>query len=167
MSGVVVRPAHGRDAAELAVILNAIIARGGTTALEVPYSAVQLERSYIGGPDVISCMVAEDGGGRLLGFQALTRHAGLPADWADIATFARQDGKVPGVGRAVFDATLAGLGALALVAINATIRADNTGGLAFYRKMGFVPYDRSPAVPMRDGTRVDRIHHRLDLPSAA
>jgi len=34
--------------------------------------------------------------------------------------------------------------------IDATIRADDTGGLAFYARQGFVDYDRLVGVP-RDG----------------
>lgn len=155
-----VRPGGAADAAGLAAILNAIIAQGGTTAHEVPFTPGQLAAQYVDGAGVISCQVAEGVGG-LLGFQALARHDGLPDGWADIATFARLDGKVPGVGTALFAATLAA--ARGLVAINATIRADNAGGLAFYRKMGFVQYGLSPAVPLGDGRPVDRLHHRRDI----
>ena len=48
-------------------------------------------------------------------------------------------------------------------AINATIRADNAGGLAFYTKQGFVDYGVTPAVPLADGTPVDRVHKRFSL----
>ena len=47
--------------------------------------------------------------------------------------------------------------------IDATIRADNTGGLAFYGRMGFTDYDCVAGVPLKDGTLVDRIRKRFDL----
>ncbi len=162
MPPLTVRPAVRADAADLAAILNAIIARGGTTALEDPYTPEDLAESYIDGPGAILCRVVS-AGGELLGFQALSQHAELPTGWADIATFTRRTARVPGAGTALFAATLAAARGLGLVAINATIRADNAGGLAFYRRMGFVPYGLSPAVPLRDGTPVDRLHHRFDL----
>ncbi|WP_028030256.1 GNAT family N-acetyltransferase [Gemmobacter nectariphilus] len=157
-----VRPGQPEDAAALAAILNAIIAQGGTTALEDPYTPEALSRAYIDGPDALSCIVVE-GDGAVLGFQSLARHQGLPQAWADIATFTRQHGKVPGAGTALFAATRAAGRALGIATINATIRADNTGGLAYYRKMGFVQYRCRAAVPLRDGTLVDRLDHRLDL----
>ena len=158
---LVVRPGRVADAEALAAILNAIIARGGTTAHEVPFTPADLAGHYIDGPGVISCQVAE-AGGQVLGFQSLGQHDGLPPGWADIATFTRQDGKVPGAGSALMGATLAAARAAGLDAINATIRADNAGGLAFYRKMGFVQYGISPAVPLGDGRPVDRLHHRRE-----
>jgi ribosomal protein S18 acetylase RimI-like enzyme len=47
--------------------------------------------------------------------------------------------------------------------IDATIRADNTGGLAFYSRQGFVDYDRLVGVPLEDGTPVDRLRKRFDI----
>lgn len=162
MAALTVRPAVRADAGELAAILNAIIARGGTTALEEPLAPEDLADSHIDGPGAILCRVV-CAAGEVLGFQALSHHAELPPGWADIATFTRRTARVPGAGSALFAATLAAARGLGLVAINATIRADNAGGLAFYRKMGFVAYGLSPAVPLRDGTPVDRLHHRFDL----
>ena len=52
---------------------------------------------------------------------------------------------------------------LALTAINATIRADNVGGIAFYSKQGFVDHSVTNAVPLKDGTLVDRVHKRFVL----
>jgi hypothetical protein len=49
------------------------------------------------------------------------------------------------------------------VAINATIRADNVGGLAFYSRLGFTDHGISRAVPLRDGTPVDRVSKRFIL----
>lgn len=154
-----VRLGRRADAEDLAVLLNAIILRGGTTAHETPFTAGRLADHYIDGPGVMSCQVAVGADG-LLGFQVLARHDGLPEGWADIATFARIEGKVPGIGTALMAATLAVARGAGLQAINATIRADNTGGLAFYRKMGFVLYDKSVGVPLADGRPVDRLHHK-------
>jgi len=54
-------------------------------------------------------------------------------------------------------------GALGLAAITATIRADNHGGLAFYRKQGFEDHSVTPAVPLNDGRLVDRVNKRYRL----
>ena len=42
----------------MAELLNAIIARGGTTALEEPYSAESLADAYLVGSEVICCFAA-------------------------------------------------------------------------------------------------------------
>jgi len=86
-----VRPARDEDAGKLAELLNAIIARGGTTALEAPFSPQALAATYLTGPQVITCFVAVDREtGRLLGFQTLVREDHLPQDVGDIGTFARR-----------------------------------------------------------------------------
>lgn len=159
-----VRPVRQEDAPELATLLNEIIARGGTTALEEPFAPEALARTMLTGPDVICCFVAvERATGRLLGFQALERSDGLPDDIGDIATFARVGLTQRGVGSSLFAATCGEAGRKGLRAINANIRADNSGGLAFYNRMGFVDYCAQRAVPLKDGTPVDRISKRYSL----
>jgi L-amino acid N-acyltransferase YncA len=158
-----VRPVTDADAAELAELLNAIIARGGTTALQEPFTARRLADAYLTGPDVICCFVAEDAAGQLLGFQTLGRYPGLPDGWGDIGTFTRVGGVQRGVGTALFAATRAEARRQGLAGLNATIRADNSGGLAFYGRMGFADHSLTPAVPLADGTLVDRVHKRFAL----
>ena len=168
MSEIAVRPVQGSDAVEVAALLNAIIARGGTTALETPYTPEHLTEAYLTGPDVFCCFVAVDRAtGRVEGFQTLGRTSHLASDWGDIGTFSRVDGTQRGVGSALFAATRARATELGLAGINATIRADNRGGLAFYDKMGFEDYAITPAVPLKDGTPVDRIRKRYPLRSQA
>lgn len=156
-AGIIVRPARQSDLEALCTLLNQIIEIGGTTAIEEPLSESDFDAYFLTGADHIACLVAENGAGAVLGFQALERHRALPADWADIATFARLKPKTPGVGSALFKETLALAKRQGLVAINATIRADNAGGLAYYAKMGFEDYAVAQAVPLRDGRPVDRI----------
>jgi len=159
-----IREVAREDAAELAGLLNALIAQGGTTALEVAFTPERLAETYLDGPSVHCCMVAVDREtGRLEGFQTLVRHPGLPDHIGDIGTFVRIDGKQLGVGSALFAATRKRAGALGLAVINATIRADNHGGLAFYRKQGFEDHSVTPAVPLNDGRLVDRVNKRYRL----
>lgn len=160
----IIRPATVADTRPLCVLLNTIIRIGGTTAMEQPLSEATFGEWFIHGPRVLSCLMAEDATtGLVLGFQALDRHPELPDRWADIATFARPEPKVPGVGTALFAATRSRARELGLVVINATIRADNTGGLAFYTKMGFQDYNIAKAQPLADGTPVDRYFKRYRI----
>ncbi|MEO8746404.1 MAG: hypothetical protein ABI379_01920 [Rhodanobacter sp.] len=162
-----VRPVTAADAAELAALLNAIIARGGTTALEEPFTPERLDEVYLTGPGVLSCVAAVGSdNGHLAGFQTLVRAPCLPKDWGDIATFSRVGGTQKGTGTALFVATRANARMHRLATINATIRADNTGGLAYYSRMGFIDYGVDHAVPLGNGTPVDRIHKRYMLDTA-
>ncbi len=156
-----IRPATPADAAELADLINEIIAIGGTTAWQTKFTPETFVEHYIAGPDCLSCFVAQTD--RLYGFQALGRNKELPADWGDIGSFARARPKLPGVGAALFAATKVKARELGLVTINAQIRADNKPGLGFYSKMGFVDYGMKKDVPLKDGTIVDRILKRYDL----
>lgn len=158
-----VRPVEPADAPALADLLNAVIAAGGTTALQEPFTPEALDETYLTGANVLCCFVAEDEDGTVLGFQTLGRYPGLPEDVGDIGTFAQLGGTQRGIGSALFAATAKRAAELGLSAINATIRADNTGGLAFYAKQGFVDHDVTPGVPLKDGTPVDRVHKRFAL----
>jgi L-amino acid N-acyltransferase YncA len=155
------------DAPALASLLNEVIARGGTTAYEEPFTPEALLEEMLVGPDVICCFVAQDGKGSLWGFQSLLRSDGLPDDVGDIATFSRVGTVQKGTGSRLFAATRQAATEKGLMGINATIRADNAGGLAFYSRLGFTDHGIDRAVPLRDGTPVDRIHRRFILGTAA
>lgn len=153
---LVARPLIEADLEPLRAILNAIIAAGGTTAYEDPFSPEAFRAYALDGPAVAITHTVRQGD-RPIGFQTLARDPRLPGDWLSIASFTRRTPPVPGAGRTLFAATAAWARARGVAAIDATIRADNAGGLAFYRSLGFTDYHRHPAVPLKDGTPVDRI----------
>lgn len=159
-----IRDAVPADAAPLCEILNFIIEVGGTTALETLLTPAEFSQVFLDGERCLACSVAaEREAESLSGFQALSRHPDLPNDWGDIATFARLEPKTPGVGTALFAHTREKARHLGLGAINATIRADNQSGLAYYQKMGFQTYRTIPGIPLKSGTPVDRVLKRLIL----
>ncbi|TCD15183.1 GNAT family N-acetyltransferase [Oricola cellulosilytica] len=98
-----------------------------------------------------------------VGFQSLSTHPRLPSEWLDIATYARPKRKLRGIGRALFGPTLEFACQRGIIAINATIRADNRSGLSYYEKMGFRDWAIERAMPLADGTPVDRISRMYDL----
>ena len=160
-----IRRAVSADAEELCSLLNEIILAGGTTALETPLTAAEFADWFIDGEFLLVCHVAEHDRS-LVGFQSLSLYGDPPKGYADIATFARMSAKISGVGSALFPVTRAAAEELELEFINATIRADNVGGLAYYAKMGFQLHDRLDRlvqVPLLDGTPVDRIKKRFKL----
>ncbi|MCZ8335292.1 MAG: GNAT family N-acetyltransferase [Rhodobacteraceae bacterium] len=158
---MIVRPARPEDAIAMAALQNRIIRIGGTTAYQTERS-VEAVRAYVDGAGVICCFVAE-AEGRLIGFQALGSWPGLLEGWGDIGTFVDPDRQAKGTGGKLFAATCLAARAAGLVAINATIRADNLSGLAFYARQGFRDYGQEPDYRLQDGRRVGRVHRRYDL----
>ncbi len=158
-----IRKAHINDAPEMAALLNEIIAIGGTTAFEDPVSVPQISDWYIQSHMLFCCHVAVDDDGKIAGFQSLESDPNDSEKIGYIATFARQSPLVKGVGTALFQSTKDVARDLGVRKISAKIRGDNTPGLAYYSKMGFVDCDVLRAVPLKDGTPIDRIVKVLDL----
>ncbi len=161
--GVTVRPMQMSDVPEACALLNDIIAIGATTAHESAFTEAEFARAHLEGDDFICCHVALDGDGQVAGFQWVGTYADLPPTCANIATFARPDPVLRGVGTALFAATGAYLRTAGFDEINATIRADNVSGLGYYSKMGFMEHSVAQDVPLRDGTLVDRVSKRYSL----
>src|ERR1700734_385105 len=109
------------------------------------------------GCPVICCFMAEESDGGLGGFQWLVRSGASPDDVGVGATFSRVGRTQKGIGSQLFAATQAEARRQGLTAISATIRADNVCGLAFYSKLGFTNHSIDRAVPLLDGTAIDRI----------
>lgn len=160
---MIIRQTTLDDASELSEILNEIIKIGGTTAMEEPLDIETLCDYFINGSNCVCCFTAENDDGLLVGFQALETKETLPDDCANIATFARQTPKTPGVGTALLEKTIEYAKKHQFSSINATIREDNVPGLAYYAKMGFEDHSISKDVPLKSGTPVNRIHKRYDL----
>ncbi len=161
---VTVRPAEAADAAAMAGLLNAIIALGGTTAHEDPFTPEAMRAGYVAGARTLCCTVAETDG-KIAGFQHLGWPApgDLPEGWTAIASFVQPGMAGRGIGRALFAATLLAAEAAGVRTIDATIRADNASGLGYYGSIGFRDHDVIRAVPLRSGQPVDRIRKRYDL----
>ena len=161
-----VRPVTPDDVPALRDILNEIINIGGTTAYQEPLTDDTFREHFLTGSHCLTCFICEDKDGQALGFQSLGTLERLPEQWGDIATFARVSNKVKGVGSVLFQSTQAFASDNSLIAINATIRADNCQGLSYYSKLGFVDYDIRKAVPLQDGTPVDRISKKYVMARA-
>jgi ribosomal protein S18 acetylase RimI-like enzyme len=141
-----VRPAQISDAELMAELINKLIAKGGTTAYRRPFDGEGIVKYFIQPRYGISCAVAVDGV-EIVGFQSLEWSDpdapgpdNLPSDWAVIATYVALGQQGRGIGRKLLAATLDAARAAGVSNIDATIRAENTGGLAYYSQMGFVDY---------------------------
>ena len=85
----------------MAELLNAIIAKGGTTAMVDPVTTAQLrERMRLPGA---AWHLAEDTLGALMGFQWIEPHPDLPEGGVDVATFVRLG--ETGIGSSLFEQT--------------------------------------------------------------
>ncbi|MCB1406036.1 MAG: GNAT family N-acetyltransferase [Rhodobacteraceae bacterium] len=162
MTAPSVRPFEAGDALALTEILNAIIAAGGTTAYMTPFTPSALRAAHLDGPSVLCCHTVLLGTVPV-GFQVLNVNPQLPEGWGDIASFTRRDPPMRGAGTALFAATRSQAHRLGLTALNATIRADNTPGLGYYARMGFIERARIVGAPLADGTPVDRIQKTFVL----
>ena len=162
-----IRSATVADILQLCVILNEIIQIGGTTAMEFSLSSEDFESYYMNGPNCLSCLIAAGENGILYGFQALSTNSKLPNNCADIATFARQTPKISGVGTELFKRTVNFAKAAGFSEINATIRADNVPGLAYYSKIGFQHHSIAKDTPLLNGIPVDRISKRYTITSGS
>ncbi|MBV1866437.1 MAG: GNAT family N-acetyltransferase [Marinosulfonomonas sp.] len=144
-------------------LLNEIISVGGTTAHQNPVSADTLQEWYAKFEGQSSWQIALDSNGQIMGFQFAEPHANLPDDALDISSFVRVGAVKMGIGSKLFDATKKAVERLGFNWLNATIRGDNTGGLAYYTSRGFQTWTTDENVPLPDGTIVTKISKRFDL----
>ena len=158
-----IRRAGLLDAGPLSDLLCDIIRRGGTTAMTSPVSRQELECWMRAAPGRAAWHLAEDEAGLPLGVQWIEPHPALPPEACDIATFTRPGQTRLGVGSSLFDATRRIARALGYAWINATIRADNSAGLAYYQSRGFEPYAWHNNVPLAVRTRVNKVSSRFAL----
>ncbi|MDO6590385.1 GNAT family N-acetyltransferase [Loktanella sp. D2R18] len=163
---MIVRLATPADAAHMTTLLNAIIGVGGSTAHETPFTVEKMLSDYILPPALVCCHVAENAG-KVVGFQWLgwprNPDDPMPKGWGVIASFVAPEAAGMGVGQGLFAATKSAANTADVAVIDATIRADNVAGLRYYGGLGFQDYDRLIDIPLRDGTKVDRIRKRFDL----
>lgn len=161
MTQIFVRRAGQMDCRAMAELLNEIIAVGGTTAYTTAFTSAAMQ-AKLQTPGSI-WHVAEDATGRLLGFQWLEPNSDLPAGSLDINSFVKVGSSGLGVGSTLFEHTRQAAHKAGAVMLHAIIRADNTGGLAYYQSRGFEDFRRLPDQILDDGTRVDKIWKRYDL----
>jgi L-amino acid N-acyltransferase YncA len=155
---MIIRTATPADAVGMTELLNAVIAKGGTTAHETPMTATEVREHFIDGQDVLSSVVAVDGD-KIIGWQSV----GWWHDDPHVGTFVFPGLQAKGIGSGLFAATLETLRNSELDRIIAWIRADNAPGLAYYARIGFHDIGGDPGFALKDGTIVGRIHRRFDL----
>jgi GNAT superfamily N-acetyltransferase len=144
-------------------MLSEVLASADVSALPGPVEAATVRSWMAAAPARAVWHVAEDDRGTTLGVQWIEPLPDLPDDAADIATFVAPGRQGLGSGSALFQATVQAARALGYRWLHAVIRADNEGGLIYYRSRGFEPIGRITDRPLPDGRRIDRIAMRHDL----
>lgn len=147
----------------MADILNEIISIGGTTALTTSVTSADIAQRMHTDRSRSAWHVAENESGSVLGFQWIAPADYLPEDAAEIATFAKTGQTRLGMGSRLFEATKIAARQLGYRWLNANIRADNEGGLAYYQSRGFETYAKRSGVVLDNGLRVTKILKRYDL----
>jgi L-amino acid N-acyltransferase YncA len=155
-----VRRATSEDADEMAALLNQIISAGGTTAIETAVSGNALREWMQTEPDRSTWHVAVGTGGDIQGFQWAEPNPDQPTE---AASFVRPGKTGQGVGGLLFKATQTACRTLGYTWINAAIRSDNTSGLGYYARIGFVDWKTDPKKAISDGTVTGKTYKRYDL----
>jgi L-amino acid N-acyltransferase YncA len=158
-----VRLAIPLDSSSMARLLNEIITIGGTTALVRPVTGEDLNEWMSASPECSAWHVALDTSEQVVGFQWVSPHPKLPPQACDIATFVQTGRTGLGIGSALFTANARAAKSLGYKWINATIRADNEGGLTYYQSRGFRTWTVDEGVTLDSGLIVDKISKRYDV----
>jgi len=161
MTKLHIRRAAIMDCRALAELLNEVITIGGTTAIVDTVTPDQLSK-WMGDENAV-WHLAEDMNGNVMGFQYIAPHADIPAHSTDIATFARVGQTGLGVGSALFEATRAAAKSMGYTTIDAVIRADNEGGLAYYQSRGFETIKLLHDQELANGQIVDKVWKRYHI----
>ncbi|MHA6324449.1 GNAT family N-acetyltransferase [Roseivivax sp. CAU 1753] len=160
---ITVRRAGRLDFRQMAALLNEITRAGGTTAITREVTAEALYGWMDRHGDACAWHLAEDETGAILGFQYIAPNPDLPPGACTIATFTRAGQTGLGIGSALFEASKKAARALGFAWIDATIRAENEGGLIYYQSRGFEEYGRIEGQRLANGAVVDKRLQRYDL----
>jgi L-amino acid N-acyltransferase YncA len=157
-SDIRIRPGTPADAAGMAALLNGVIAEGKPVLLTGPFS-VEAERAFLEGMParaafhVVEAPEASDAGTHAVNDHG-DRHAspvvvaaqvfvpyaeGMPAHdhVAEMGTWVREGWRRQGLGRSLWERTLAAARSRGFGKILTDIRADNLESLAYHLALGF------------------------------
>jgi L-amino acid N-acyltransferase YncA len=136
-----IRPVCVEDAQGVVNVLNPLIQAGESTALDRLFT-LEEERIFIGAFPArgIFNVAEKTGDGVIVGFQNVEPFATYSDAFAHvgvIGTYVDPSGHRQGIGRLLFEATRLAAKEKGYEKLFAFVRADNAGGLAFYKRIGF------------------------------
>jgi L-amino acid N-acyltransferase YncA len=136
-----IRPVRLEDAEGLARVLNPLIASGSYTVLDRSFT-VDEERNFIRSfPERgIFHVAQQEPGDLIVGFQNVEPFSTYTQAFAHvgvIGTYLDPSGQRKGIGRLLFESTRWAAREKGYEKFFAFVRADNTGALSFYKRIGF------------------------------
>jgi L-amino acid N-acyltransferase YncA len=158
-----IRPAQASDLPEAAALINEIIVKGGSTAIEVALTPDDVAEWFLTPGPRVHCGHVALCDGAVAGFQSVGRVARLPQGWGEMGTYTKLGSSQKGIGTALFNATKQAAKGLGLTYLNALIRSDNAGGLTYYTRMGFGDDRPAPDARLKSGAVIARVDKRFAL----
>ncbi len=160
-----IRPATPDDAEAIAAVWRAIVAEGGQTVVDRPFTPAQ-ERAYLEQLPPRARVTVAVVGGIVAGFQSLDLYATYTRAMDHVGvlgTFVLAPLRCRGIGRDLSRATFdhARQAGFAKLVIN--VRADNPGSQAFYASLGFRPCGRLARQAFIEGRYVDELLFEMFL----
>lgn len=137
-----IRPARrddSSDAADMADVLNGVIAEGSYTALTGHWTA-EAEMAFLQNLGPRSEVFVAEAAGRIVGFQVIEPFAAYTSAMAHVAilgTYVCADSRGRGIGQRLAKATLAFAREQGYEKAVIYVLSNNKGGLAYYRNLGF------------------------------
>lgn len=163
---VTMRRATPADAPAVAGLLNAVIAEGGFSLLDTPFS-VEDERAFIDGLGDRGLITLAEAGDDLVGFQTLEPwNAFVTHEFDHVATmgsWVAAGWRRRGIGRGLAAASFAAARELGFTTVFTDVRADNPGSLAFHLGLGFRVVGAGTRLANVRGRLVDVVFIQLDL----
>jgi L-amino acid N-acyltransferase YncA len=138
---ITIRRVTENDAPAIVELLNPIIQAGTYSVMDETFTVedqIDFIRSFPEGG--VYHLAIDNGGGGVLGIQdvvPVSPGSQVFGHVGEISTFVALVAQGQGIGRLLSQATFQAARALGFRKLMATIRADNPGALAFYRRQGF------------------------------
>ena len=136
-----IRPAMVTDAQGVVDVINSVIQEGGLTAL-YPVLTVEQEEAFIQGLGPRSVMYVAETGDAILGVQTLEPLAPYTQAMDHVAvmgTYVYRNARRQGVGSRLAERSLSFAREQGYEKAIVYVRAGNSSGQAYYRRVGFVP----------------------------
>jgi len=160
-----IRVATPDDAEAIAAVWRAIVAEGGQTVVDRPFTPAQ-ERAYLEQLPPRARVTVAVVGDLVAGFQSLDLYAtftGAMDHVGVLGTFVLAPWRGRGIGRRLSQATFSYARQAGFAKFVITVRADNLDAQAFYATLGFQPCGRLARQAFVDGRYVDELLFEMFL----